>query len=220
MENRLRENPLVADAAVLALEHGRQFLAALIVPSAAGHERFATLTKHECNQLLRDWLHQWFEATVLPRKWRFVDALPLNTQGKRDRLAMEALFAAPKPPALPAGVNEPEILSVEQSEGRLVLGLRFSSDCLWFQGHFPGFPILPAVAQIDWLMTCAQRYLGVKADMCRMPRLKFLQPVRPDKPVFLEIDWAPAAHQLNFRYVSQGTGDVLSVGKIYLEQST
>jgi hypothetical protein len=55
----------------------------VIVPSPAGIGRFAGLSRHDANQILKDWLHQWFEPTIVPRKWRHMAAIPLNTQGKR-----------------------------------------------------------------------------------------------------------------------------------------
>ena len=35
---------------------------------------------------------QYFENVVLPKKWRFVEELPCDAQGKKHKLEIEALF--------------------------------------------------------------------------------------------------------------------------------
>jgi hypothetical protein len=199
------------------------------------------MSRHDANQLLRDWLHQWFEPTVLPRKWRHLAAVPLNTQGKRDRQAMEALFLAKEAagawrlaadpaarapgntPGAPGDASaavprlEPEVLRVERDGDRLVMELRYPADSLWFQGHFPQFRLLPGVVQIDWLMSAATNHLGIDRPMRQIPRLKFMKPILPDETVVLELEWHPAKSQLDFKYTGKATGAPHSSGRIKLE---
>ncbi|OON40743.1 AMP-binding protein [Izhakiella australiensis] len=88
VERRLMTLPGVHDAAVLVLKReGRSVVGAVLVidPSAAG----------EFNGLRwRQALRPWLEPVAIPRYWRTVDAIPLNSQSKRDWHQLEELFNA------------------------------------------------------------------------------------------------------------------------------
>jgi acyl-coenzyme A synthetase/AMP-(fatty) acid ligase len=94
VENRILQSGLVADVCVLAMEDRRQYLAAALVLNERGKERFGADEKIEINRYFSEYLLQFFEHVVLPKKWRYLDALPLDTQGKKKKLEIEALFAS------------------------------------------------------------------------------------------------------------------------------
>jgi len=55
------------------------------------------------------------------------------------------------------------------------------------KGHFPGFPVLPAVAQISMLTeTLSSQHEG-KCEITSIPVAKFLHPVRPDSVLNVEL---------------------------------
>jgi acyl-coenzyme A synthetase/AMP-(fatty) acid ligase len=93
VEARIMESGLAQDAAVIPLEDRRQYLAAAIVLSSEGKERFAGKEKHEINQFWTGYLQGYFEGAVTPKKWRYVERLPEDAQGKKQRAEIEALFA-------------------------------------------------------------------------------------------------------------------------------
>ncbi|MDR2181467.1 MAG: AMP-binding protein, partial [Treponema sp.] len=93
VEARLVQSDLVSDAAVTAIQGKRQYLAAALVLNAAGAARFAGTEKRRVNQWFREYLGQFFEPTVIPKRWRYPDALPRNPQGKIRQEAIRALFA-------------------------------------------------------------------------------------------------------------------------------
>ena len=77
MEAWLADHPAVAVAAVAPLTlSGRTLVGAVVVPHPAAPERKALI------ETLRQHLQQRFDAVLLPRRWRFVDALPYNERGK------------------------------------------------------------------------------------------------------------------------------------------
>ncbi|MDE5898271.1 MAG: AMP-binding protein [Treponemataceae bacterium] len=97
VENRLLESGLVADVKVVALSNDvRQYLAAAVVLNGAGRAQFAGQEKYRINRWFHDFLLQWFENVVVPKRWRYLDALPADAQGKKHRLEIEALFSAPE----------------------------------------------------------------------------------------------------------------------------
>ena len=93
VENRLIESGLVKDVKVIALSNDvRQFLAAAVVLNEMGKKKFEGMEKYLVNRFFHDWLMKFFENVVLPKKWRFVDSLPVDVQGKKHRNEIEAMF--------------------------------------------------------------------------------------------------------------------------------
>ena len=91
-ETRITESGLVADVSVIPLEDIRQYLAAAIVFNAKGKEKFAGLEKNAINKFWREYLLQFFENVVIPKKWRYPESLPADAQGKKKREDIERLF--------------------------------------------------------------------------------------------------------------------------------
>ena len=97
VENRLLESGLVADVKVIALSNDvRQYLAAAVVLNAEGKKKFEGTEKYLINRYFHDWLMKFFENVVLPKKWRFVDELPVDVQGKKHKAEIAALFDNPQ----------------------------------------------------------------------------------------------------------------------------
>lgn len=93
VENRILQTGLVADVKVVALQNDvRQYLAAAIVLNPEGRRKFAGTEKYLVNRYFHDFLMQYFENVVLPKKWRFVEELPVDVQGKKHKDEIVAMF--------------------------------------------------------------------------------------------------------------------------------
>lgn len=93
VENRLIETGLVADVKVVALSNDvRQYLAAALVLNEKGREQFKDTEKYMINRWFHDFLMKYFENVVIPKKWRFMEKLPVDVQGKKHKLEIMALF--------------------------------------------------------------------------------------------------------------------------------
>ena len=93
VENRLLESGLVKEVKVVAMSNDvRQYLAAAMVLNDKGKEKFAGSEKFEMNRWFHDFLMKYFENVVIPKKWRFVEKLPSDVQGKIHKLEVMALF--------------------------------------------------------------------------------------------------------------------------------
>ena len=93
VENRLLESGLVEDVKVIALSNDiRQYLAAAIVLNEKGKKEFAGKEKLVLNRFFHDYLMKFFENTVIPKKWRFLEKLPTDIQGKKHKEEIAALF--------------------------------------------------------------------------------------------------------------------------------
>ena len=67
--------------------------------------------------------------------------------------------------------------------------LTFSGKEFFFQGHFPGDPVLPAAVQIDAAVHFASRALGCKLRITEVTRAKFMHPAGPNQPLLLELEF-------------------------------
>ena len=94
VENRLLQSGLVLDCSVVPMSDRRQYLAAAIVLNDAGKAKFAATEKYLINRHFHDYLLQFFENVVLPKKWRYLEKLPCDVQGKKHKPEIQALFAA------------------------------------------------------------------------------------------------------------------------------
>lgn len=214
VERRLRESPYVAEARVIALEEGRQFLAAVLVLNAAGRAWQSGQTKFALNTHFKNWLRSWFEPTVLPRKWRFVEVLPQDSLGKVAHSALADLFAHKAPSTSNDGIV---VDQVEQDGDHVIVDFHVPEGSEWFKGHFPSFALLPGVVQIDWLMHCLRLYVGTKADLKAIPRLKFMKPILPGVPVRLDFTLTRSNGVLSYRYENLAQAAIYSSGKLKLE---
>lgn len=62
----------------------------------------------------------------------------------------------------------------------------FADDFPGFSGHFPGAPILPAIAQIEMARLLIEGWLGTPLRLLGADHAKFLRPVRPGELLRLE----------------------------------
>lgn len=92
VEGKLVRSPLVTDAAVLVLKEARESLVAVVELSDSGRRQLEDLGPFRLNRRLRQFLQDFLEPAAMPKRWRFVDTLPTNSQGKRMRSALEELF--------------------------------------------------------------------------------------------------------------------------------
>ena len=112
----------------------------------------------------------------------------------------------------------PVELSREQEVDSAVITLRADSDLFWFRGHFPAQPILPGVAQIDWVMHYGIALLAPRHRFSAIENVKFQQPVLPGATLVLTLRWQPATCRLLFDYMTADDGGPqrVSSGKILL----
>ncbi|HEY9030682.1 MAG TPA: AMP-binding protein [Kangiella sp.] len=92
IEHTLESSPYIEQAKVVVLQHHRTFLGAVIVLSKQGRELINQHDKKYLNQLFKSQLAETYEAVAIPRKWRYLECLPYNTQGKLTLEQLMGLF--------------------------------------------------------------------------------------------------------------------------------
>ncbi|MBK8180217.1 MAG: acyl-CoA synthetase [Planctomycetes bacterium] len=207
LELRLCAHPAVAAAAALTLERtGTVRIAAAVVPSAAGRELLGSRGKTGLASLLRTHLQSFFRATALPRAWRFVDRLPEDAQGKVGLGALRALFAPepgggePAQAAAHAGPLEAKVLAVrERGPEALELELEVPADLWCMRGHFDGFPVVPGVVQLQWVLDWARQWSGADLPLRGIEALKFKQILVGKARFRLRLEHAADPAKVRFR---------------------
>lgn len=96
MRSRLLGHAWVSDARLLLLPGARTLIGAVVIPSAAGYAALAASGKAAVSRELRAWMRKSYEALLVPRKWRYLDALPGNDMGKVALAGLQRLFG-PQP---------------------------------------------------------------------------------------------------------------------------
>jgi acyl-coenzyme A synthetase/AMP-(fatty) acid ligase len=94
VESALTKLPDIADAAALTLPAANDTLAAVAVLSAAGQARLKKEGAFRLSRNLRIALSASLEPAERPKHWRFVDAIPVNAQGKRVLATLRAMFSS------------------------------------------------------------------------------------------------------------------------------
>lgn len=81
----------------------------------------------------------------------------------------------------------PTILQQQQTEQGVRLLLDIEADLHYFQGHFPGAPVLAGVAQLDWAVQFSQQLLMGQRAVLAVEVLKFQHMVQPGCQISLEL---------------------------------
>lgn len=234
VETRILQTGLVSDVSVLALEDRRQYLAAAVVLNDAGKKQFQNSQTYLINRWFREYLLRFFESVVLPRKWRYLSVLPMDAQGKKKKQEIQALFSVPSSEGREEtleeknsesqrnpvtveihGVSEKQVIERTDNSIKLELYIPGSSD--YFDGHFPDFKVLPAVAQIEIVLRFASRYFGTGLFVSSAKRIKFSDIIVPESIVHLNLVHNPDNHSLSFTISSSEEKYVYSSGSLTVD---
>jgi len=192
LEQQLRAHPQVQDVRVVVLPGAREQLAAVVVPRAGAAAQWSDAQRRQLAHQLGAHLAQSHDAVTRPRRWRFIDELPYNAQGKTTAAALAALFR----PLLPAAQWQ------QRDDAAALLVLPLDPDLIAFDGHFPQAKILPGVVQLDWAIHYAREAFAMPPRFQRMDALKFQHVARPGDRLQLTLGWDALKSVLSFRYVS------------------
>lgn len=193
LEQALIAHDWVAEARLGVVQENRAVLGALLVLSDAGLFALREQGRRSLTEALRKHLSQHCEALALPRRWRLVRQLPLNSQGKLPQADIEALLLAPRP-------KTPEVLEQLETDGEWSLQLSVPPDLAYFSGHFPKAPVLPGVVQVEWALNLGRHLLNLPGKFAGMEVLKFQQLVRPGDEIQLHLRFDPERGKLYFAY--------------------
>jgi 3-hydroxyacyl-[acyl-carrier-protein] dehydratase len=65
------------------------------------------------------------------------------------------------------------------------------ADSPWFNGHFPGDPMLPGIAQLHLVMEAIRTSLGIDVRLAGLKRVRFKRVIRPEEIIDITADPVP-----------------------------
>ncbi|MFH1806777.1 MAG: AMP-binding protein [Pseudomonadota bacterium] len=200
VEHHLRNCDLVEDAIALLPDENDHRLGVVAVLTPAGCDMLDDIGRFRMGRQLRREIAKFEDDAALPQRWRFVEHLPSDSQGKRPLHLLRTLFADTEP-------GPPEIV-IQSRDGDLVnLSLHLSADLVYFHGHFPDMPILPGVVQLHWAVHQAAAIFDIPVTIGEVAQLKYRKPITPGSNVMLELDCDRKNAKVKFRYYSATEGD-------------
>lgn len=218
LEERLLHHPWVEEVVALQLPaHGavqREIIGCALELSAAGQLKLAELGRRETGKQLRQALQPFFATVHLPKRWRFVDTIPVDAQGKRTQDVLQPLFGSPS--GTPKSM--PEIRASEVADNRVSLELRVPPDLAYLDGHFPGMPVVAGVVQLHWLTTWAGNYLRTPPHVAGIEVLKFHRMLGPGALFSAKLEWEPERQTLTFRLFKRE--QTYTSGRLLLAEDT
>jgi acyl-coenzyme A synthetase/AMP-(fatty) acid ligase/3-hydroxymyristoyl/3-hydroxydecanoyl-(acyl carrier protein) dehydratase len=177
MERAAQATGLCDEVRIVRLADDHHPLGVVVVPNQAGWTLYDEQGRRALNTSLRQALSQVVEASVLPRRFRYVSQLPGNAQGKVELNLLLALFDPRRPPM--------RLLTRDRDSARLQIEVLAALP--FFDGHFPDVAVLPGVAMLEWASLFGRELFSLPATLLRMEAIKFRQLVLPDTVIVMEL---------------------------------
>lgn len=196
IERALEQQDGVVQARVILLPERGDRLGAAIVLDNDGNKRLVDQGKNGINQQLKTALENCVDRVAIPRYWRYLGELPRNSQGKTTQAELAQLFATDALPRLP------EVVGREEQGNALLLSLFIPANLYYFDGHFPGRPVLPGVVQTHWAVHYGREHWGELGDFSGLEAVKFQQVVTANQTLQLRLEYQPEKGKLYFFYTS------------------
>lgn len=105
-------------------------------------------------------------------------------------------------------IRDEVVVSKEENALALEFVIPATSDL--FDGHFPEYKLLPAVAQFEVITRFSRKYFGTQRYVPNIKRIKFSAPIRPDTKIHLELTYKKDKGSVSFNMA-----DANVEGKVY-----
>lgn len=105
-------------------------------------------------------------------------------------------------------IKDERVISRTDNSVELEFVIPLASD--FFDGHFPEYKLLPAVAQFEVITRFSRKYFGTQRYVPNIKRIKFSAPIRPDTKICLELTFKKEKMLVSFNMM-----DADVEGKIY-----
>lgn len=215
MEQQLMLLKEIEEVVVCVLENlQRNELGAVVVLSAAGRNKIAQMGKISFVRELRKKLSAYFDRVVIPKKWRFVEVMPMNAEGKRTLKMLQELFIpSPTIKQMPLQkTHYPKILKQSHlSENEVEILIQIPKDLPYFEGHFHHMPVVAGVVQLHWVVKFAARFFNIPDLVSHASQIKFTRLMRPEDELCLTLTHTPEKKMVSYRY--QTSEHVYSMGR-------
>jgi len=107
---------------------------------------------------------------------------------------------------------------IGQKENAIEIEFSIPEASPYFDGHFPGFSLLPAVAQTELVIRFASEYFGTGIDVTEIKRVKFTNFIRPNTPLLIRLE--KSEKSVGFKISLSGEESVYSYGTISFDRES
>ena len=98
----------------------------------------------------------------------------------------------------------------EEQGDALLLSLFIPANLYYFDGHFPGRPVLPGVVQTHWAVHYGREHWGELGDFSGLEAVKFQQIVIANQTLQLRLEYQPDKGKLYFAYTSDSAAGLIA----------
>ena len=105
-------------------------------------------------------------------------------------------------------IKDEVVISKEENSVVLEFVIPASSD--FFDGHFPQYKLLPAVAQFEVITRFSRKYFSTQRYVPNIKRIKFSAPIKPNTKIHLELTYKKDKGSVTFNMA-----DANVEGKVY-----
>jgi 3-hydroxymyristoyl/3-hydroxydecanoyl-(acyl carrier protein) dehydratase len=109
----------------------------------------------------------------------------------------------------------PEIEALERGSGHVSLRFVVPETLAYFEGHFPGCPVLPGVVQVGWAIEFARRHVPFSGAFRSLEAVKFMRVVHPEDAIVLAL--VPDAERRALKFEYHRAGEACSSGRILFQ---
>lgn len=99
---------------------------------------------------------------------------------------------------------------VSRDESKIALEFTIPASSDFFDGHFPQYKLLPAVAQFEIITRFSRKYFSTQRYVPNIKRIKFSAPIKPDTKIHLELTYKRDKSSVSFNMA-----DANVEGKVY-----
>lgn len=88
----------------------------------------------------------------------------------------------------------------EKSKTQVLLNITFLPEYTYFNGHFEDFKLLAALIQIKVAIDFSNDFFDVNLNPTSIPKMKFSNPICPNKKLSLKLKYDVEAARVSFEY--------------------
>ena len=159
---------------------------------------------------IQDYLYAYFDKTLAPRKIYILDAIPKNAMGKINHAQLESLLNRTAPYEY---IAQP--ICFTDGHYSVKIDISFPETSFFFRGHFDGFPLVPAVAQVKTAFDISKKLFSHPLYIKTAKKLKYTNMIHPGMPLVLSLDFFPQGKKLSFSF--SDADKTYSSGTLHLE---
>lgn len=102
---------------------------------------------------------------------------------------------------MPELVTQPEVVAIHSpTPATKQFTLRIPPELCYFEGHFPGHPLLPGVVQVTWAAQFGREHFALPKRFTHLSLVKFMRVIAPESCVTLTLEYKEARKELFFAY--------------------